>query len=649
MIEIDYATYYNKVLGCWQGKCIGGSFGAPIEGVKSANDLHYYVNQNDAQIANDDLDIQLVWVHALKEYGLDLTSYELLHEWMDHVLFPWNEYGYAMKNFRTGIRPPWSGSFNNSFFGESMGCPIRSEIWGLIAPGNPELAARYAEEDAVLDHYGNSVHAEKFLSAIEAAAFVESDPRRLVEIGMSVVPDDSRLARCIRFVTDCHLASVPMMEARSRMLNRFGQPDMTSSVQNLGIMAMALLYGDGDFERTLVGAVNCGYDSDCTGATVGAIMGIVLGSDKLPGKWVDPIGDDIISLLRIEELLEKSSIRSLSTETCRFGAAVSQRPGSMCVICDVPAEEMEKVAAIAGRCGHDVSLRVEYPGNPSISFSSGAEALISVTNNTGRTVDARIEFDAPHHLMVSFTEASLVLPPLGTATIDVLVSVKDGVTKLPAANKIGLVCSWDGKSRREEFGFAGASEWMVIGPYRETFPKSMIKPCNFQQHGNPDLPPIELMVMNYVDFDKEYLPEPGFSEEGCTSGVGEVERIRVHAHEDKVPLDDVFTMSGPQVVYLVRKIHLDEPRKVWTLTNGRDGVKLWINGKQLINSHEHGFENPAYHFAEVDLPSGISTIAAKVIRCGSNFGFSFLMREHNGKHWHQEQHFLGFSNVKTYL
>jgi len=155
------------------------------------------------------------------------------------------------------------------------------------------------------------------------------------------------------------------------------------------------------------------------------------------------------------------------------------------------------------------------------------------------------------------------------------------------------------------------------------------------------------MLVNHVDFDKEYLPEPGFGEKLGTCKAENFERIRVNAPEDKILLDDVFTMSGPQAVYLVRKIRLDQPHKVWVLTSGTDGVKVWINGELLICSHEHGFENPAHHFAVAELPAGITTIAAKVIRCGASFDFSFALLEHNGRHWHQEQHFLDYSDIKA--
>jgi hypothetical protein len=61
---------------------------------------------------------------------------------------------------------------------------------------------------------------------------------------------------------------------------------------NLGILVVGLLYGEGDFGETICVAVNCGEDTDCTGATAGAMFGIIHGIDAIPQKWIEPIGRD---------------------------------------------------------------------------------------------------------------------------------------------------------------------------------------------------------------------------------------------------------------------------------------------------------------------------------------------------------------------
>ena len=83
-----------------------------------------------------------------------------------------------------GIHPPASGRYKNQF-SESCGCFIRSEIWACLAPGRPQIAVKYAYEDACVDHSDEGIYAELFCAAIQSAAFAESDRDTLIDIGLS--------------------------------------------------------------------------------------------------------------------------------------------------------------------------------------------------------------------------------------------------------------------------------------------------------------------------------------------------------------------------------------------------------------------------------------------------------------------------------
>src|SRR5690606_20708292 len=125
-------------------------------------DLTYYPELPDGPLENDDLDLQLVWLHALEQYGPKLNAWHLGKEWIDHVFFPSDEYGYALTNLRRGLVPPVAGWFGNPFT-NCMGSPIRSEIWAMVAPGAPHVAAHFAYQDAIVDHAGGEgVYGEVF-------------------------------------------------------------------------------------------------------------------------------------------------------------------------------------------------------------------------------------------------------------------------------------------------------------------------------------------------------------------------------------------------------------------------------------------------------------------------------------------------------
>lgn len=294
MLVFDKNVYRDKAYGGWLGKNIGGTLGGPYEGAKELLDLKFYPEPPDGKpLPNDDLDLQLVWLHALEQYGPRLTAVHLGREWVDHVRFAFDEYGYGLYNLRRGILPPVSGWFSNPFV-DCMGAPIRSEIWAMIAPGLPELAAYYAWNDAVVDHgNGESVWGEVLFAAIESAAFVESDPRTLIDIGMRLIPKESRVARAVRLLLELHAEGVPWQQAREAILKEYGHDNFTDAPQNIAFTLLGWLYGE-DFEDALLKATNCGYDTDCTAATLGAILGIVHGAGAIPEKWSAPVGEAVV-------------------------------------------------------------------------------------------------------------------------------------------------------------------------------------------------------------------------------------------------------------------------------------------------------------------------------------------------------------------
>ncbi len=313
---LNRKEYLNKVLGCWMGKNIGGTLGAPMEWRRQVNDVSFYAQDLGGEpLPNDDLDIQLLWLVAMEHHGIELTSGTLADHWCMDVTPHWAEYGNAKANMRRGLVPPLSGMVSNDFK-DSCGAFIRCEIWACIAPGAPKLAVKYAYEDGCLDHGdGEGTYAELFTAALESAAFVEKDLHKLIDIGLSYIPDECGTARAIRAALECHRAGKSWRQAREHIIEHYrggtflNDPRFTSEEDrrkgfdkgrlgydvpsNMGIVAIGLLYGEGDFEKSVCTAVNCGEDTDCTGATVGSIFGIIHGFDAIPEKWIAPIGRKI--------------------------------------------------------------------------------------------------------------------------------------------------------------------------------------------------------------------------------------------------------------------------------------------------------------------------------------------------------------------
>jgi len=357
---ISYERYFQIVHGIWIGKFAGGTLGAPIEGLKTIHNFDAAKNIPDSLAENDDTDLQLLWLHALQEHGPELEVRHLVAEWREHVRAPWSEYGLAVANWERGVEPPESGWRNNWFWGDGMGCPIRAEIWGIVAPGRPDIAARLAEWDASLDHTDNSVEAEKFFATIIAAVFFEKDLDRLLDIGLSYVRQDSRLYHLVRDVR----AWAPTMDwqaARLRVLQEYGHPDMTHVLQNVGFTLIGLLYGKGDFGETVITALNCGYDSDCTAATAGAILGGILGYEGIPARWSEKIPDEYVVSDWMLGFPRHGSIRELTTMCCQQGVLAADRLNTGVEIDDVPSQGNLMLSVAAQEIPVIVPVKIPYP------------------------------------------------------------------------------------------------------------------------------------------------------------------------------------------------------------------------------------------------------------------------------------------------
>lgn len=316
-MRLNENEYRDKVLGCWLGKNIGGTFGAPFEWKRQVNKVEFYVQDlNGNPLPNDDLDIQLLWLIAMEKRGIEITAEAMAEYWCLFVTPHWAEYGTGKINMRSGLQPPLSGSFGNAYK-HSCGAYIRSEIWACISPGLPQVAAKLACKDAILDHGdGEGSYAEIFMATMESAAFVEKDIFNLIDIGLSYIPKDCGVAKAVATTIECFKSGKSWRESREEIL-RLHRGGMISFhvcdddrkkgfhegvvgydvPSNIALTLVGLLYGGEAFGKVQQICVNCGEDTDCTAATAGSIWGIIHGARAIPQKWIDPIGKGILTIV----------------------------------------------------------------------------------------------------------------------------------------------------------------------------------------------------------------------------------------------------------------------------------------------------------------------------------------------------------------
>jgi len=291
LIEID--RYREKMMACWLGKAVGGTLGMPYEGYAGPLNLSFYDPVPATMVANDDLDLQVLWACLLAQQEEPKVDAALFVQgWKDHIDFPWDEYGICKRNLANGILPPLTGSHDNWFI-NGMGAAIRSELWACLAPGDSALAAAYAREDACLDHAEEGIWAEVWLAALQSAAFVESDLKKVIGVGFEYIPEGSEIRSAIEDTQGWWDVCHDWKQVRVQILEKYGHENFTNVTENLAFTLLALLDGDGDFSRSICTAANCGKDTDCTAATVGAILGI-MNPDSIGEEWLKPIGRDLV-------------------------------------------------------------------------------------------------------------------------------------------------------------------------------------------------------------------------------------------------------------------------------------------------------------------------------------------------------------------
>lgn len=298
MLKFNKQKYLDKLYACWIGKNIGGTLGAPFEGNRSFLDIQGFTTPKGEPMPNDDLDLQLVWLKALEDVGArNLTTNVLAEYWLESIAPHYNEYGIAKNNLSLGLLPPMSGEVDNDKWKTSNGAWIRSEIWAGVAPGLSNVAMKYAMMDAMVDHgLAEGTYAEIFTVTLQSAAYVESNIEKLLELSLEKIPEDCAIAQTVRLVRDCYHDGINYKDAREKVVEFNKNLGWFQAPAHLGFVTIGLLYGEGDFKKSMIYTVNCGDDTDCTAATIGSIMGIINGTAGIPKDWQNFIGDSIVTL-----------------------------------------------------------------------------------------------------------------------------------------------------------------------------------------------------------------------------------------------------------------------------------------------------------------------------------------------------------------
>lgn len=321
--NMDKDLQRKKMKGSLLGRAAGETFGRPYRGSHEPLDLLFYDPEPPAGFCHCPLDFQMMWVRLLMEVPeIPLAERDFFAQnWLDHVRNPEEEYGAALRNLRNSIIPPWSGSYDN-FYSESIGGAHRAGLWGILAPGKPELAVQFAYEDSCVDHDSEGIHAALYIAALESLAFAENDLNVLLDSASNYIPENSRIAAVIKDAREYCEQEDEWEKVRRMLLKKYDCENCSDSVMTFGFLITALVLGRGDFEKTLQIALGCGRDTAATASLAGEICGLI-DPDSIPEKWLTPISSKLQFSENIQGLESYSTIDEFIDQVFELSKSIS--------------------------------------------------------------------------------------------------------------------------------------------------------------------------------------------------------------------------------------------------------------------------------------------------------------------------------------
>ena len=301
--------FEDRLRGAWAGKMIGVSFGAPYEfrylGKIQEDPIRPWRPEYvDNSLDQDDLYVQMTFLQALEEKGLAITSLEAGRFFADSRYDLWHANNEARENLQAGIFPPDSGDPRYNPHADDIDFQIESDLFGILCPGMPLTAVRLAERFGRVMNYGDGLYGGLFIAGMYTAAYFNTDRVAVVEAGLKCIPPPSEYARTIQDVLDYYRSKSDDWRGCWAMLEQKwaqddlcpdgrGQPFNIDAKLNGAYVVMGLLFGNGDFARTLEIATRTGQDSDCNPSTAAGLLGCMIGYNRIPSE--DKLGIPLIA------------------------------------------------------------------------------------------------------------------------------------------------------------------------------------------------------------------------------------------------------------------------------------------------------------------------------------------------------------------
>lgn len=276
--------------------------------------IHYKVNKRTEYLrdnlksvpVDDDITYPVLNLLLLEKYGKNYTVGDVGKLWLEILPYACTAEDEALQQLRAGTRAECAANFNG--YVEWIGAAIRADVFGYAEAGNPVGAAKLAYNDAYLTHRKNGIYGEMFCAAAVAAAFTAETPLDAVRAAMKQIPAESELYQALEWAFSCEDKVTNYISARKLIDDKFPRMHPVHTINNMCAIVFALMLGGNDYTKCIGNCVAMGLDNDCTGATVGSIVGACIGIKNIPGHWYDKFNDTVLTYLAGYEKLSLSDI-----------------------------------------------------------------------------------------------------------------------------------------------------------------------------------------------------------------------------------------------------------------------------------------------------------------------------------------------------
>ncbi len=306
-IKLSKEQLLDKIKGGWAGQTIGVTYGGPTEFKYNGTMIQDYqpIKWYDGYLKEtmqkhaglyDDVYMDLTFVDVIERLGFDAPVDSFAHAFAHAGYKLWHANQAARYNILKGLKAPHTGHWINNPHADDIDYQIEADYAGLMNPGMPNSAAHISDKVGHIMNYGDGWYGGVYMGAMYSLAFVSDNIPFIVTEALKTIPQKSKFYQCMADVIKWHKKypndwKQTWFELQKKWSNDLHCPKGVylafniDATINSAYVLLGLLYGNGDYTKSLDIATRAGQDSDCNPSSVGGILGTVIGYSKIPAYW----------------------------------------------------------------------------------------------------------------------------------------------------------------------------------------------------------------------------------------------------------------------------------------------------------------------------------------------------------------------------